>query len=82
MAGVSIWFIIGDKNLLNSILFIAAILFTSLSPTDIFPRLLREEYVMPYSLKVFPCIMIWLAILFKMIVIKNESSVSQGQTSE
>jgi hypothetical protein len=37
---------------------------------------------MPYSLKVFPCIMIWLAILFKMIVIKNESSVSQGQTSE
>jgi hypothetical protein len=82
MAGVSIWFIIGDKNLLNSILFIAAILFTSLSPTDIFPRFLRDEYVIPYSLKVFPCIMIWLAILFKMIVIKNESTVSQRQTSE
>jgi hypothetical protein len=82
MAGISIWFIIGDKNLLNSILFIAAILFTSLSPTDIFPRFLRDEYVIPYSLKVFPCIMIWLAILFKMIVIKNESTVSQRQTSE
>ena len=82
MAGVSIWFIIGDKNLINSILFIAAILFTSLSPTDIFPRFLREEFVIPYSLKVVPCILIWLAILFKMIVIKNESTVSQGQPSE
>jgi len=82
MAGVSIWFIIGDKNLLNSIFFIAAILFTSLSPTDIFPGFLREEYIIPYSLKVFPCILIWLAILYKMIAIKNESTVSQGQTSE
>jgi len=81
MAGVSIWFIIGDKNLLNNILFISAIVFTSLSPTDIFPRLLREEYVIPYSLKVFPCIMIWLAILYKMLLMKNEDTDLPKQTS-
>jgi hypothetical protein len=81
MAGVSIWFIIGDKNLLNSILFFSALLFTSLSPTDIFPRFLREEFVIPYSLKVVPCILIWLVILYKMIVMKNEINELQKPTS-
>jgi len=64
MAGASIWFVSSDKSDLNIVLFILAIIFTSLSPTDLFPQIIREKYTIPYSLKVFPMILIWIKINF------------------
>ncbi len=61
-AGVSIWFISEDKNILNIILFLSALILTSLSPTDIFPKYIRDTYVTPYALKALPCILIWIKI--------------------
>ena len=75
MAGVAIWFVSGKNSTLNSILFGLAFVFTSLSPTDIFPRSIRETVVIPYSLKVFPCILIWVKIIYDMIVMKNDATV-------
>ncbi|MEZ4938825.1 MAG: glycosyltransferase family 87 protein [Crocinitomicaceae bacterium] len=71
MAGVSIWFVMSEKNWLNILLFICAIIFTSLSPTDIFPKEVREEIVKPYTLKAVPCILIWLKIIFDMLALKQ-----------
>ena len=71
MAGVSIWFVISEKNALNIILFIMAFILTSVSRTDIFPRYLNDNFVIPYSLKAFPCILIWLKIVYDMIVLKR-----------
>ena len=71
MAGIALWYIKSRKNMLNIILFVTAILLTSLSPTDIFPKSLRNEIVVPYTLKVVPCILIWLKILYDMIVLKE-----------
>jgi hypothetical protein len=70
MAGVSIWFITSKKNTLNIILFVSALVLTSLSPTDLFPRYLREEYIKPYNFKVLPCILIWLKIVYDMMIFK------------
>jgi hypothetical protein len=75
MAGVAIWFISGKKSTFNSILFVLAFVLTSLSPTDIFPKVLRETFVIPYSLKVFPCILIWFKIIYDMVVMKNDETV-------
>jgi hypothetical protein len=72
MTGVSLWFISSEKNISNIALFISAFILTSLSPTDIFPRFLREEYVIPYTLKVLPCIIIWLKIIYDMIILKKD----------
>ena len=72
MAGVSLWFVASPKNYINVVLFILAFLFTSLSPTDIFPRFIREEYVNPYSLKVLPCILIWFKITYDLITFKEK----------
>lgn len=72
MTGVALWFTWSEKNVLNIILFTSAFILTSLSPTDIFPRFLREEYVRPYTLKAVPCILIWFKIIYDMLVYKPE----------
>lgn len=72
MTGVSLWFILGEKSALNIVLFSIAFIFTSLSPTDIFPGFIREGFVMPYTLKAFPCILIWGKIIYDMMVLKND----------
>lgn len=77
MTGVALWFVKSDKNTLNVILFICAFVLTSLSPTDIFPKYLREEFVKPYTLKAFPYILIWLKIIYDMITLRKENHATQ-----
>jgi len=72
MAGVALWFVARPKNYINIALFVGAFVLTSLSPTDIFPRFLREEFVNQYNLKVFPCILIWFKIIFDQLTFKTE----------
>lgn len=74
MTGVALWFIKSEKNTLNIVLFICAFILTTLSPTDIFPGVIREEFVKPYQLKVFPCILIWIKIIYDMITVKIEDT--------
>jgi len=71
MAGVALWFINGEKNVLNIVLFVSALIFTSLSPTDLFPKFLRDGYIEQFMLKVLPCILIWLKIVYDMLVLKT-----------
>ena len=63
--GAAIWFVAEKKNLLTWALLILMLVFTVLSPTDIFPKSIREEYVIPYVLKAVPCILIWFYIQFR-----------------
>lgn len=71
MTGVAIWFVLSKKNILNIALFIFAFILTSLSPTDLFPAGLRNEYVNPYMLKALPCILIWFNIIYNMLFSKR-----------
>ncbi|MES2838181.1 MAG: glycosyltransferase family 87 protein [Bacteroidota bacterium] len=74
MAGVTLWFVKIEKNKLNIILFINAFILTTLSSTDLFPKYLREEFVKPYNLKAFPCILIWLKIIYDMLKLKKKNA--------
>lgn len=67
-AGVAIWFIIQKqpKKIWTVALFAFAFLLTSLSPTDIFPRAIRE-FIRLYSLKALPCVIIWFTITYQMM---------------
>lgn len=66
--GVAIWFIVQDKPVkpLYIFLFVFALLLTSFSPSDLFPKYIRETYVKPYSLKALPCILIWIVIIYQL----------------
>lgn len=65
--GVAIWFTLVPKNRYTISLLIFAIVLTSLSPTDLFPRSIRETYVIPYALKAVPCILIWLDTTYRLL---------------
>jgi hypothetical protein len=77
MTGVALWFVNSEKNTLNIILFISAMLFTSLSPTDIFPRHVRIEIFKPYVVKAVPCILIWMKIIYDTLMLRKEESTIQ-----
>jgi hypothetical protein len=68
--GIAIWFVLVQKNNLNLFLFIFAMILTSFSPTDIFPKFIREQYVKPYALKVLSCILIWIDITYRLLTHK------------
>lgn len=67
-AGVAIWFTVQQNPKKGWIvaLFIFAFILTSLSPTDIFPRPVKE-FIRLYSLKALPCVIIWLTIIYQMM---------------
>jgi hypothetical protein len=66
-AGVAIWYINAERpfSKLDIALLIFALILTSLSPSDLFPRYLKEHYVDPYALKALPCFLIWLKIIYE-----------------
>lgn len=65
--GIGIWYFSQPKKMINLILVLLAFLLTILSPTSLFPESIRDHYVIPYTLKVVPCILIWFKILFDMM---------------
>jgi len=67
MSGVGLWFFVQEKTRLNTILVVLAFVFTSLSPTDVFPRSLSASVFEPYAIKVVPCILIWLKITYDLV---------------
>jgi hypothetical protein len=70
--GVSIWYILQPKNNYTLGLLIFALLLTSFSATDIFPKIIRESFIKPYALKALPCFIIWLVIVYQLITYKKE----------
>lgn len=63
VSGVAIWYFSQQKKTINLILLILTFIFTVLSPTDLFPSVIREEFVKPYSLMALPCFLVWLKML-------------------
>lgn len=65
--GVAIWFVNTERPLtaLDIFLLVFALVLTSLSPSDLFPHDIKEKYVIPYALKAFPCLLIWLKIIYE-----------------
>ncbi|MDB4924913.1 glycosyltransferase family 87 protein [Mucilaginibacter sp.] len=65
--GVAVWYINSERpvTILDISLLIFALILTSLSPSDLFPRYLKDHYVDPYALKALPCFLIWIKIIYE-----------------
>ena len=68
LCGMAIWFVSEEIKPFSLILIIFALMLTSLSPTDIFPKYIRVTYVIPYALKALPALLIWIVIQYKLFL--------------
>ncbi len=77
ISGVALWYFIQVRKIENLLLLVFAFVFTSLSPTDIFPKTLRDSFVIPYVLKAAPCIFIWFKLIYELLFDKFKLKFSQ-----
>jgi hypothetical protein len=68
VTGVICWWVCSPQSWLDRILLASCFVFTVMSPSDIFPSSLREQFVKPYVLKALPCVLIWFRIIYLMHV--------------
>lgn len=69
MSGVAIWYWTSPwkrGNWAVALMWFVFIL-TSLSPSDLFPRYIRSEWVQPYALKSLPCVLVWFWLIYEML---------------
>ena len=70
--GVAVWYVVQDEPFKPATiaLLVFALLLTSFSPSDLFPKFIRENYIKPYSLKALPCIIVWLVVIYQLMFSK------------
>jgi hypothetical protein len=78
VCGVAIWYANQTIKVENTILLCLTIVFTILSPTDLFPRSIRDEYLIPYVLKAVPCIFIWIKIIYDLLFYKPDDRTTES----
>lgn len=73
--GVGIWFINQSRPIaaFNWSLFIFALLISSFGNSDVIPRPIRINYILPYALIALPCFLVWLKIAYEMLTRKFEN---------
>ena len=73
IAGAAIWYFSNSHSKLNLTLLVLAFIMSSLSPTDLFPKYVRDHFINPYVLKAVPFILIWLKIEFELFTMKSKN---------
>jgi hypothetical protein len=66
VTGVVCWWGVCPRSLLDRVLLVSCFILTVLSPSDLFPAFLREQFVKPYALKALPCALIWFRVIYLM----------------
>ncbi|GAB3751217.1 glycosyltransferase family 87 protein [Spirosoma pomorum] len=81
VTGVMLWWFCSPKNWLDKTLLVSCFILTVMSPSDLFPKVLREEIVKPYVLKALPCVLIWFRVIYLMHQPMSEKDpvVEEGQ---
>lgn len=64
VTGAVLWFVYSSKTILDKILIGLVFIFTTLSPTEFFPKVLVEILGGKDFVKLVPCVLLWIKILF------------------
>lgn len=77
VTGVALWWITLDEpTRLDRILLGLVIVFTSLSPTDIFPSVVQKYFFQPYNIKALPCLLVWARVQYQLWTQPTQSTPS------
>ena len=77
VAGATIWFAVQEIKIETIILILLVVIFTVLSPTDFFPKSIRESLVVPFVLKAVPCILVWITMISRMMLFSSAENKKQ-----
>ena len=69
VAGAMLWIMIQAKPFStgNTILIVLLLVITGLGLTDAMPKLIRQDIIAKYSIKAWPCILVWLMISYELL---------------
>ncbi|MDP2454782.1 MULTISPECIES: glycosyltransferase family 87 protein [unclassified Kaistella] len=68
VAGVMIWFLMQkEKSPLIIGMLIFVIILTCFSFSDLFPKFIKDNYIMKYSLKALPCCIVWFRVIYELL---------------
>jgi hypothetical protein len=70
VCGAAIWFFTQKISITNIVLITLVFILASLSPTDLFPKYIRNNFIVPYVLKVVPLIFIWVKMTYELLTNK------------
>lgn len=62
--GVGLWFILGPRNKFRWSLLVGTLIISSFSPTDLFPRIIREKFINQYALMILPLLIVWCVLAY------------------
>jgi hypothetical protein len=68
VAGVGLWYIAQPPSLITRVLAGSVFVFTCVSTTSVFPVIIRRTFVQPYSMRVVPCILVWAAAIWDLML--------------
>jgi len=68
VSGVMIWFLIQKKKKGFSMgLLLFVLIITCFGMSDLFPRYIKHNYIVKYSLKALPCAIVWFRITYELL---------------
>lgn len=76
LCGVALWYQAAEKPALwMKMLLWTAFVLASLSPSDIFPKIVRTTLVQPFVLKAVPCIVIWAVLTYQLLIPRKSRQI-------
>jgi len=65
--GVAIWYVISERTWIDKLLLGITFVMTILSPTDLFPAVLRNNYIIPYSLQALGPTLVFILLQYELL---------------
>lgn len=79
MAGAALWFLQSPRTVLRISMLAIVFVFTGLSSTDLFPSAIRENIIKPFAIKVLPCILLFVFMLWELLFSKAFEAETNDQ---
>ena len=83
ISGVCVWYFAApwQRGKADIWLLVFVFLLSSMGSSDLYPRVIKREYIQAYSLKALPCLIVWLKLCWEMMV-KNYEPHPQPLSKE
>ncbi len=68
VSGVMLWFLLQKKkDAVTIALLLFVLVFTCFSTSDLFPKFVKENFIIKYSIKSLPCSIVWIRITYELL---------------